>query len=210
MWKKTYKGLTLLEMLIAIAILIIGMMGFTMLFTRSWQHNSYTLEMGQASMVASQGVNQLVRYLREVRQGDDGSYPVVSADDNSITAFSDYDRDGKTERLHFYKNGTNLMMGIREPSAGFPVTYSSGDAETRVFIPNVVNDASTPIFAYYDANYPEDSVNNPIPTPATVPNIRLIRITLHINIDPNRPPDNVQIQSFAEIRNLNDHDRFGI
>lgn len=208
--QKKYKGITLLETLIAIAIFIIGMVGFTMLLTRSWRQNSYTLEMGQTAMIASQGVNELVRYLREIRQGDNGSYPVVSADDNSITAFSDYDRDGKTERIHFYKNGSNLIMGVREPNAGFPVTYSSGDAETHVFISHIVNDASTPIFAYYDANYPEDSVHNPILTPATVPNIRLVRITLHINIDPNRPPDNVQIQSFAEIRNLNDHDRFGI
>jgi hypothetical protein len=101
-------------------------------------------------------------------------------------------------------------MGIREPSSGFPITYASGDSQTRIIISHVVNDASNPIFAYYDANYPEDSVNNPIDTPATAPDVRLIKVTIHMNIDLNRAPDNIMIQSFAEMRNLNDHDRFGI
>ncbi|MEK7598313.1 MAG: prepilin-type N-terminal cleavage/methylation domain-containing protein [Patescibacteria group bacterium] len=204
------RGMTIIEMLVAITIFTLGMGGFTLLFSRVWQGNSYTLEMGQASMTASQGVNKIVKYIREARQSDNGAYPVISADDNDLVFYSDYDRDGKAERLHFYRNGADVIMGIREPSSGFPVTYASGDGETQVISSRVVNAADNPIFAYYDSHYPEDSVNNPITTPATVPNIRLIRITLHININPNRDPDNVQIQSFAEIRNLNDHDRFGI
>jgi prepilin-type N-terminal cleavage/methylation domain-containing protein len=210
MSNRKYKGMTLLESLIAIAIFSIGILGFTTLFMRSWRQNAYTLELGQATMAASQGVNEMVRHIREVRQADNGAYPVISADNNDLVVYSDYDRDSKAERLHFYKSGTSLLMGVREPSSGFPVTYAAGDGETHTISANVVNDASTPIFAYFDANYPEDSVNNPLTTPATVPNIRLVRITLHINIFPNRAPDNVQIQSFAEMRNLNDHDRFGV
>jgi hypothetical protein len=203
-------GMSLMEMLIAIGIFTMGMAGFTALFIFSWHQNSYTMEMGQTSMAVSQGVNNLVGYLREVRQGDDGSYPVISADDNDLVVFGDYDKDGITERLHFYRSGSDIIMGIRKPTTGLPKTYLSGDAETKVIASSIVNDINTPIFAYYDSSYPEDSVNNPIATPATVPDVRLIRVDLHMNIDPNRPPDNVQIQSFVEIRNLNDHDRFGI
>ncbi len=209
-FKKTNKGLSLIEMMVAIFIFVMGIEGFTMLFVRSWQNNSYTLEMGQVSMAASQGVNQMVRYIREVRQSDNGAYPVVSANDNDLVVYSDYDRDDVTERLHFYRNGSNLIMGIREPSTGFPITYAAGDGQTKVIATNVVNADSNPIFAYYNSQYPEDSTNNPVPTPANAPNVRLIRITLHLNINPNRAPDNIQIQSFAEMRNLNDHDRFGL
>ncbi|MBU0635219.1 MAG: hypothetical protein KKB82_00325 [Candidatus Omnitrophica bacterium] len=208
--RKKYVGMGLVEMLIAIGIFTIGMLGFTELFLYSWRQNAYTLEMGQTSMAVSQGVNEMVRYLREVRQGDDGSYPVISADDNDLVVFSDYDQDDITERLHFYRSGSNIIMGIRKPTTGLPKTYAAGDAETKIVASHIVNDAATPIFAYYDSSYPEDSVNNPIDTPATVPHVRLVRIDLHMNINPNRAPDNIQIQSFVEIRNLNDHDRFGI
>ncbi|MDQ1284554.1 MAG: hypothetical protein QG620_902 [Patescibacteria group bacterium] len=199
-----------METLIAIAIFSLGMEGFTLLFTRSWRQNAYVLEMGQTAMAVSRGVNEMVKYIREVRQGDNGAYPVVSADDNDLVFFCDYDRDGAAERLHFYRSGSDIIMGIREPSASFPVTYAAGDQETRVIASRIVNEASNPIFAYYDSDYPEDSINNPIPTPAVAPNVRLVRITIHMNIDPNNAPDNVMIQSFAEMRNLNDHDRFGL
>jgi type II secretory pathway pseudopilin PulG len=207
---KNKNGMSLVEMLIAIGIFTIGILGFTLLFTRSWRQNSYTMEMGQTSMAVSRGVNEMAGYLRKVRQGDDGSYPVISANDNDLVVFCDYDKDDITERLHFYRNGAAVIMGIRKPTAGLPKTYAAGDAETKTIASNIVNSAGTPIFAYYDSSYPEDSVHNPIATPAMVPNVRLVRIDLHMNIDPNRAPDNIQIQTFVEMRNLNDHDRFGI
>jgi prepilin-type N-terminal cleavage/methylation domain-containing protein len=210
MKKQIQKGMTIIEMLVAISIFTMGILGFTLLFNNAWKQNKYTLEMGQVSMAASQGVNQIVRYLREVRQSDNGAYPVVFANDNDLVVYCDYDRDGTTERIHLYRSGTDVILGVRKPSSGFPVTYASGDGSTQVIASHVVNAVNNPIFAYYDSHYPEDSVNNPIPTPATVPNVRLVRVTLHVNINPNRAPDNVQIQSFAEMRNLNDHDRFGI
>lgn len=146
------RGMTIIEMLVAITIFTLGMGGFTLLFSRVWQGNSYTLEMGQASMTASQGVNKIVKYIREARQSDNGAYPVISADDNDLVFYSDYDRDGKAERLHFYRNGADVIMGIREPSSGFPVTYASGDGETQVISSRVVNAADNPIFAYYDSH----------------------------------------------------------
>ena len=204
------KGMSLIEMIIAIAIFTMGMAGFSTLFLQSWKQNSYTLEMGQTAIAISQSVNKLSRYIREARQADNGSYPVVSANDNDLVFYCDYDKDGVTERIHIYKSGTDIVLGVRDPSGSFPITYASGDATTSVIAQRIVNTGSQPIFLYYDASYPEDSVNNPNVTPATVPNVRLVKINLYMNIDPNHAPDNVNIQSFAEMRNLNDHDRFGI
>jgi hypothetical protein len=204
------KGMSLVEMMMAIFIFTTGMVGFSALFMNSWRSNAYTIEMGQTAMAVSRGVNEMTRYIREARQADNGSYPVVSADDNDLVFYGDYDRDGVTERLHLYKSGTDVILGVREPSGGFPVTYASGDGTTTTIAQRIVNTGAQPIFYYYDANYPEDSVNNPIATPATVPNVRLVKINLYMNIDPNHAPDSVYISSFAEMRNLNDHDRFGI
>lgn len=204
------KGMTLVEMMMAIFIFTMGMAGFSALFANSWKSNAYAIEMGQTATAVSQGVSKMAGYIREARQADNGSYPVVSADDNDLVFYGDYDRDGVTERLHLYKSGTDIMLGVREPSGTFPVTYAAGDGTTSILARRIVNAVSEPVFLYYDASYPEDSVNNPIATPATVPDVRLVKINLFMNIDPNHAPDNVSIQTFAEMRNLNDHDRFGI
>ena len=63
------------------------------------------------------------------------------------------------------------------------------------------------MFSYYNKDYPADTENNPVSTPADVSEIRLIKIFLKINIDPNRAPDNIQQETFVELRNLNDYDR---
>ena len=204
---KNYSGMTLLELLVSIAIFVLGIAGFTLLFIRTWQLNKYTLEMGQSSMLVSQGVSKMVNYIRGARQGDDGSYPIVSASGNDLVLYSDYNEDGVTERLHFYLNGQNILMGITNPTNGMPITYPAGDQQTITIASNIVNNNNTPIFYYYDENYPGDTTNNPMPNPINVPNVRMVKVYLQINIDPNRPPNNIQMQNFVEIRNLNDYDR---
>jgi len=198
--------MTIIEMMVAISIFTIGIAGFSLLFTRIWRGNSYTLEMGQSTMVVSQATNKMMKYIRETTQADNGSYPIVSANDNDLVLYSDYNKDSIVERLHFYKSGKNILMGVRNPTNTMPKTYASGDQQTTTIANNIVNDSSTPIFYYYNKNYPGDAANNPLKMPVNVANIRLMKIYLQININPNRAPDNVQMQSFIELRNLNDYD----
>lgn len=204
---KKYSGLTLVETLVAIAIFTISIEGFTLLFAHTWKSNSYTLEMGQASMAVSQGVNKIANYVRGTRQADNGEYPVKSANDNDLVIYSDYDKDGATERLHFYKSGQNVLMGATNPTSGMPKTYPSGDQSTITVASYIVNDTDTPIFYYYNKDYPADADHNPLDTPAAVSDIRLVKIYLQININPGQSPDNIEMQSFVEMRNLNDYDR---
>lgn len=206
-WQKKYSGMTIVEMMVAISIFTIAIFGFTMLFMRSWQMNSYTIEMGQSSYAVSQGVNNMVNYLRKARQADDGSYPVKSAAENDLVVFSDYDKDGVTERLHFYLQNGQVLMGITDPTTGIPKTYATSDQQTKLLADRIVNEADEPIFYYYNKDYPADTVNNPVAMPVDVSTVRLIKIFLKINVDPNRAPDNIETQSFVELRNLNDYDR---
>lgn len=199
--------MSLIEVMVAIAIFTMSIAGFTALFLRTWKVNSYTLEMGQASLSASQGVNTAVNYIRKTRQGDDGAYPIQSAANNDLVIFSDYNRDGITERLHFYLQNGQLMMGARVPTTGMPKTYPAGDQTTKVLAKNIVNTPSEPIFYYYNANYPTDKVTNPLAMPLDVSAVRLAKILLKINVIPGKGPENIEIQSFVEIRNLNDYDR---
>lgn len=202
------KGMTLVELMIAITIVTIGMGGFTLLFANTWRINSYTLEMGRSSIIVSQGLSKMVSHIRGARQADNGAYPIKSADDNDLVIYSDYDKDGITERIHLYKNGQNIIMGITLPGGTIPVTYQAGDQETITIANSIVNTAAEPIFFYFDKDFGGDeTANPPLSTPANISDIRLIKIHLKINIDPNRAPDNIEMQSFVEIRNLNDYDR---
>lgn len=207
MIKNTFKGMTIIEMLVAITIFVIAIEGFTLLFVKSWKINAYSFEMGQSSFTVSRGLDRMVSLLRKVRQADDGSYPIKLAQDNELTVFCDFDNDGITERLHFYFQDGKIIMGSTKPANTVPKTYPNEDQATEIIAANIVNDSSVPVFYYYNKNYPGDQTGNPVPTPASVSDIRLIKIFLKININPNRAPDNIEMQSFAELRNLNDYDR---
>lgn len=198
------KAFTLVETLVALAIFTLGMAATVLVFSKTIKSKAYALEMGKSSFVVSRSVGDLTQYLRRSRQSDAGSYPIVSADDNDLVVYSDYDKNGKTERLHIYLTGGKVYLGLRNPSATFPFSYAAGDETTLELAKQIVNTASDPMFSYYDSEYPESAA---IATPANVSELRLIKIFLKINIDPNRAPDNIQQETFVEIRNLNDYNR---
>lgn len=204
---KKYPGMTIIEMMVAVAIFSLGMAAVSMLFTKVWQGNSYTLEMGQSTMAVSQGTNKMMDYIRRASQGDDGSYPIISADDNDLVLYSDFDKDGVVERLHFYKNDQFILMGTTNPTATMPKNYPIGDQEIITIANHIVNDSNTPLFYYYDHNYSGGTGQTPLTTPAIVSDVRLMKIFLQININPNRAPDNIQMQSFVELRNLNEYNQ---
>lgn len=203
--KKT--GFTLVETLMALAIFTIGIVATVLVFAKTIKNKAYVLEMGKSSFIVSRSVSDLTQYLRRARQSDSGSYPIVSADDNDLVVYSDYDKDNKTERLHIYFANNKIFLGVREPSESFPVTYAAGDGETFQLADHIINGSGDPMFSYYNSDYPGDTTNNPVATPADVSAIRLVKMFLKINIDPNRAPDNIQQETFVELRNLNDYNR---
>jgi hypothetical protein len=198
-------GFTLVETLVAIMIFVLGTQATVMVFSKTIKNKSYSLEMGRSSFVVSRSMGDLTQYMRRARQSDSGSYPIVSADDNDLVFYSDYNKDGVTERLHAYLSGGSVYLGIRNPSETFPPTYASGDGTTLELAKQIVNTASDPMFSYFNKDYPQDA--NSLSTPADISEIRLIKLFLKINIDPNRAPDNIQQETFVELRNLNDYDR---
>lgn len=200
--------MTLLELLIAISVTLIAMEGFTYLFIKTWDTNKFVLEEGMASAAASRATNKIVIQLRAVQQADNGDYPIESADDFDLVFYCDVDDDGVVERVHYYLDQVNdqLIMGVSNPIAGNPVTYPNSDDEVTVVTSYVVNESDNPIFYYYNDNYPGDTVNNPLSTPTNVGNIQMIRVHLFVNINPVHAPDNINIESFVDLRNLHNYE----
>lgn len=198
------RGMTIVEMMVAIAVVLIAMEGFTFLFLRTWDTNKFIIEEGLASMTASRATNKIVIQLRGVQQADNGDYPLESGDDFDIVFYNNVDGDVAVERVHYFLDQVNdqLKIGVTNPLATNPVTYPAGDTTVSVVADYIVNDATDPIFYYYNENYPTDIVNNPIATPAVIGEVQMIRVKLYVNINPIHAPDNINIESFVDLRNL--------
>jgi type II secretory pathway pseudopilin PulG len=205
--KKIKKGMTLIDMIIAIGIFSMGMIGFTILFVRVWKSNSFIMEEGQATMMASRTIQQLVESLRKIKQADNGEFAIKSGNDFNFTVYLDDDNDGITERVHYFLVGESFKKGVTKPNAGTPPTYPSGDQVITIMANYVTNTAAQPIFYYYNKDYPGDIVNNPLNISPTLPidKVKLVRIKLWINIKPLTAPDNVNFESFVDLRNLNEN-----
>lgn len=203
------KGMTLIEMLVAIAVMLIIMQGFTLLLVNSWENNKSIIETGLASSLASRTVNKTIIQFRAIKQGDNGDFPIESADDFDIVIYTDIDDDGVTERVHYYLDlaSDEFRRGVTDPNTSTtPVTYPATDTTTTTLAEYIVNENDNPIFYYYNDNYPGDTVNNPLITPTSPGDIQLIRMKLLVNIDPIRAPNNINIESFVDLRNLHGYE----
>jgi len=101
------------------------------------------------------------------------------------------------------------LMGVTEPTITLPKTYISGDQQIITLVSNLVNDIDEPIFYYFNREYLGNMANNPlsIPVSSYLADIRLVKIYIEINTNPSRISNNIEMQSFVEMRNLNDYDR---
>jgi len=201
--------MTLVDTMVAIAIFTIGIAGFTVLFARSWQTNSFIIEEGETTRIASAGVNYIVRDLRKIRQADNGDFPIKSGDDFNLTVYLNDDNLPDTERVHYYLDGTVLKKGVAKPNTASPPVYPPNyTTDVVTTIANyVTNTSGQPIFYYYNKDYPGDTVNNPLNLSPSLPvgQVKLVRINLWVNIKPLTAPDNVNFESFVDLRNLNEN-----
>lgn len=202
---RKYKGLSFVEMIIAIGIFTMGILGFSLLFSKSWQMNSYIYETGQDSFVASRAVGNLVNDLRRARQADNGDYLIKSASDMDLVLYIDIDNDGATEKVHYFldEDADELEMGVTEPSGTNPVTYASADGTVSILASHVVNDSDHPVFSYFGNNYFSD--NTPFSVPVSsdeIADIRMIKASLWVDIRPYHSPDHITVESFAQLRNI--------
>jgi len=87
-----------------------------------------------------------------------------------------------------------LKRGIIKP-VGSPATYPPEQEKITVITSYVRN--APPIFEYYDEN------GNKIEDyPARLKDTKIMKVFLVVNVDPNKPPVEYQLQSFVQLRNL--------
>ncbi len=195
------KGMTLVEVIMACSMMVLLMGIVSVMIIRSFSVNKYTFEQGLNTSALQSSLRNFSRYLREARQSDAGGYLIEYADDFEVYYFADIDNDSITERVHYFVEDYQLKIGSSNPSA-FPVSYPAEDEEVKIIGNGIVNNASQPLFYYYNQDYPSDVINNPLTTPASSQDIGMIQIDLYVNIDTEHVPDSMRMSTFVRPRNI--------
>ncbi len=195
------RGVSLLEVVVAVGIFAAATVVTSTFIFQGYTANRYALEMSDAIEHARVGIAAMAKEVREARFAENGDYPIVLADTQSFTFYSDLDSDAALERVRYFLSGTNLQKGVIEP-VGSPATYPAG-SEVVTTVSQYVRNAAEPVFTYYAGSYP--TVTIPLTTPATPISVRLLILHLKINIDPFTAPGDFTLDQAIHLRNLKDN-----
>lgn len=188
------QGLTIIETLVYVAIFTLAIGVVSGLLIYFYRTNAYTIQQGYAVESARKGIEIMVREIKEATYSDSGAYPLIEADEQILSFYSDIDKDDNVEMVRYYLNGSDFERGETE-AVGDPPIYEMENEVVSVISDNVRNGVH-PIFAYYNASSTE------IVDLEILTDIKLVRASLIVNIDPNRSPEEFTLISSAQLRNL--------
>lgn len=199
--KNNQSGFSLAEIVIVVAILGLISVVLASFQVDIWRQNSFLSNSIQAEQDARIALKRLVAELRQAAPSDTGAFAIALADKDKLTFYSDIDGDGLHERLRYFLSGNILRRGVLKPT-GSPLSYVDANEQLGNAVINLVN-ANSLIFNYYDKNYAGTSTA--LTLPINLPNVRLVKILLSIEADPNRAPVTTTYESQVAIRSLKDN-----
>lgn len=198
---KFKKGFSLIEILVVVAIF-----GLIMISVSKFSADVFSLGgTVRDSLSSAQDARALLKTIaREIRMAssaNNGSFTIDSASTSTFSFYSDIDDDGNKEKVRYFLSGNILKKGVIKPS-GNPVVYNSSGESVSILVNNIKN-ATSSIFEYFDSNY--DGISSPLSIPVNLSTIRLVKITLKIDADPNRAPLIRTYTTQVSFRNLKDN-----
>ena len=137
--------------------------------------------------------------LRQASTASNGAYPIAAAGTSSITFFSNIDSDAQIEEVTYSFIGNTLYRAVIQPT-GSPLTYNFANQSTSSMLTDVRNSSSTPVFQYYDQNY--TGTSSPLSLPINIPVVRLIKISLSLDVLVNQAPAVRTYTTQVSLRNL--------
>ncbi|MEQ1499918.1 MAG: prepilin-type N-terminal cleavage/methylation domain-containing protein [Parcubacteria group bacterium] len=200
--QNTKKGFTVVELLVAISIMML-----LLLVVSNFQKDIFSLNTNlqnnlNAQLDARHLIKVMVTELRKTSQSSLGSYPIEVASSTGITFYSDVGNNGSIDKVRYFLSGNTIRRGVITPT-GNPLVYNSGSEVLTTIMNSVVSSSTLPIFQYYSSAY--DGTNASLATPVDIASIRLVKINIIIDKDPNRSPVQLVVTSNVTLRNLKDN-----
>lgn len=193
-------GMTLLEMIMALAIFGILMLAVISSTATLYRQNAYAIEQTEEVNNARRGMTQWNRDVKEMTTAEDGTYPIAVIEPHRLGYYSDTDRDAEVEYVE-YILATTTMRKFTYQATGNPATYNlttPDSVETlSLYVQNIEQGTST--FLYYD------NMGNQLSSTSPIINVRFIQAQLIVNIDPARNPGEFLLRSSLAPRNLKDN-----
>lgn len=200
---KLRRGLTIMEIMVAVFIFSLAIMAVTYFIMQNYKNYQFSFEQNLATEGARNAVVSIIKEVREAKSADTGAYPIAEATDQSFIFYADIDRDIAVEKVRYFRDQNSFKKGVTNPE-GTPLQYDPAN-EVLTTITNYLITTTTPTFIYYNGNYPGDPEHSPLPTPADVTEVKLVKIHLIINVEPSRPPQDYTIDTFVQPRNLKEN-----
>lgn len=193
-------GFTLIEILVSSAILVVLGSGFLALQYVLGENRVTAWVSYQAIEDANRSLSLITKELRNATQSETGAYPLDTTSDQEIIFYTDYDFDSTVERVRYILSGTELIKGVVEPF-GNPAIYDLDSEKTKI-LTTIIRNESDPVFYYYNADWPQDTINNPLIAADRIAETRHVKIILNSNPNPNLPDLEYKLESEVKIRML--------
>ena len=192
----TVRGLTLMEIAVVLGIFGITVMAVGAFTSGIFRYNRVLTSQLDTEMQLRRLVTRFTREARTSSMSSLGAYPIDAASTTAIAFYSNIDADSLKERVRYFLDGTTFKRGILKPT-GSPLTYNPAN-ET---VSSLVNDVrNSDIFYYYDDSY--NGSSPPLPFPVILTSVRLVRLKLSVDLNPNEPPAPMEIETNVHLRNL--------
>jgi prepilin-type N-terminal cleavage/methylation domain-containing protein len=198
MYKLDKKGLTMIEVLVAIGIFLLLIVGIVDIILWGMHGRDVVWEQLSTQSEGRKIVQDFVNEMRRANASSIGAYPIETANTSTIVFYSNIDADSWRERVRYFLSNKKLVKGITKPT-GNPLSYNLATEATTTIVNDVANTSS--LFYYYDQNYSSVS-GTPMSAPINIPSIRMVGIKLLLEEKPNVAPAPFSIESKVEIRNL--------
>lgn len=191
------RGMTFVEAIVVVALYLVVMLALMESITAFYRFNAYTIAQSYQVSEARQGMDLLVRDLREMTFADNGTFPLAVMGTSTVGFYSDIDRDDSVEYVVYRMSSTTLYK-FTYNATGSPLSYSTSTPDATTTVSTYVQNGlqNIPIFKYYDMN------GLPTTATSTVTDIRYIQVSIIVNIDPIRDPGEYMLRSSASLRNL--------
>ncbi len=192
---KRLAGFTLVETLVVITLFTLLTLVVFNIIISFYRYNSYTVAQTSELQNARQGVDLMVRDIREMTFADNGQFPLVTMGSTSIEFFSDIDRDDSVEFVRYELSTTTLRKYVYDAVAAvYSTTTPSATITVSEFVQNELE--ALPVFRYYDLDGLEAT------GASSAADIRYISMNVIVNVDPVRNPGEFVLRSSAALRNI--------
>ncbi|PIQ80124.1 MAG: hypothetical protein COV79_02165 [Parcubacteria group bacterium CG11_big_fil_rev_8_21_14_0_20_41_14] len=194
-------GFSVMEVLVSIFILTLIGLAVSSFAKDIFSLNRITSDSLTAQDETRRALKTMSAEIRTASPSSLGAYALAQSATSSFTFYSNIDGDSFKERVRYFLDGTTLKKGVIKP-IGTPLTYSPANEVISELIPGVAN-ATTSIFSYYDKNY--DGTTQALIEPIDIATVRLVKITIVVDKDPQTPPSPMTLTTQISIRNLKDN-----